>query len=58
MADYEIVETVHAFTDKAGDNRILNAALHLQAKRSPRKVVLVTKDINMRLRPKEPDCAM
>lgn len=52
MADYEIVETVHAFTDKAGDNRILNAALHLQAKRSPRKVVLVTKDINMRLRAK------
>ncbi|MBV7298852.1 PhoH family protein [Enterovibrio paralichthyis] len=52
LADYEIKETVQAFSDKAGDNRILNAVLYLQAKRSPRKVVLVTKDINMRLRAK------
>ncbi|CZF84043.1 PhoH-like protein [Grimontia celer] len=52
FADYEIKETVQAFADKAGDNRILNAVLHLQAKRSPRTVVLVTKDINMRLRAK------
>ncbi|AMG30956.1 PhoH family protein [Grimontia hollisae] len=52
LADYQIKETVQAFADKAGDNRILNAVLHLQAKRSPRKVVLVTKDINMRLRAK------
>ncbi|OOE37519.1 ATPase [Salinivibrio kushneri] len=52
LADFEIKETVHAFADKAGDNRILNAVLYLQTKRSPRKVVLVTKDINMRLRAK------
>lgn len=41
-----------AFTDKEGDNRILNAVLHLQNKRAPRSVVLITKDINMRLRAK------
>ncbi|MGF1786111.1 PhoH family protein [Photobacterium swingsii] len=52
FADYEITETVHAFTDKAGDNRILNAVLHLQQHYAPRDVVLITKDINMRLRAK------
>nr|WP_086939645.1 PhoH family protein [Thaumasiovibrio occultus] len=52
LADYEIKETVHAFADKHGDNRILNATLYLQNKRTPRPVVLVTKDINMRLRAK------
>ncbi|MEZ8141413.1 ATPase [Enterovibrio norvegicus FF-162] len=52
LVDFEIKETVQAFADKAGDNRILNAVLFLQAKRTPRKVVLVTKDINMRLRAK------
>ena len=52
LADYELQETVKAFADKAGDNRILNAVLYLQNKRSPREVVLVTKDINMRLRAK------
>lgn len=52
LADYDVPETVKAFTDKEGDNRILNAVLHLQNKRAPREVVLVTKDINMRLRAK------
>ncbi|EGQ8316110.1 PhoH family protein [Vibrio cholerae] len=52
LADYELHETVKAFTDKEGDNRILNAVLYLQAQRTPRAVVLVTKDINMRLRAK------
>lgn len=52
LADFELHETVKAFADKAGDNRILNAVLYLQNKRSPREVVLVTKDINMRLRAK------
>ncbi|MFL7864183.1 PhoH family protein [Vibrio cincinnatiensis] len=52
LADYDVHETVKAFTDKEGDNRILNAVLHLQNKRAPRAVVLVTKDINMRLRAK------
>lgn len=52
LADFELQETVKAFADKAGDNRILNAVIYLQNKRSPRDVVLVTKDINMRLRAK------
>ncbi|EGR4189846.1 TPA: PhoH family protein [Vibrio cholerae] len=52
LADYEVHETVKAFTDKEGDNRILNAVLYLQTQRAPRAVVLVTKDINMRLRAK------
>ncbi len=52
LADYELHETVKAFADKAGDNRILNAVIYLQNKRAPREVVLVTKDINMRLRAK------
>ncbi|WAJ70773.1 PhoH family protein [Catenovulum adriaticum] len=34
------------------DNHIINAALHLQKEKSPRQVVLVTKDINMRLKAK------
>lgn len=52
LADFELQETVKAFADKAGDNRILNAVLYLQNKRAPREVVLITKDINMRLRAK------
>ncbi len=52
LADYDVHESVKAFTDKEGDNRILNAVLHLQNMRSPREVVLITKDINMRLRAK------
>ncbi|NOH96432.1 PhoH family protein [Vibrio sp. 99-70-13A1] len=53
LADYELQETVKAFNDdKAGDNRILNAVIYLQNKRAPREVVLITKDINMRLKAK------
>ncbi|PSW00860.1 PhoH family protein [Photobacterium lipolyticum] len=52
FADYTIKEMVHAFADKAGDNRILNGVLYLQSHYAPREVVLVTKDINMRLRAK------
>ncbi|CAH6835206.1 Predicted ATPase related to phosphate starvation-inducible protein PhoH [Vibrio chagasii] len=53
LADYELQESIKAFADdKAGDNRILNAVLYLQNKRAPREVVLITKDINMRLRAK------
>ncbi|MBT8149496.1 MAG: PhoH family protein, partial [Gammaproteobacteria bacterium] len=34
------------------DDRIINVALHLQAENSKRRVCLVTKDINMRLKAK------
>jgi PhoH-like ATPase len=40
------------FTSNENDNRIINAALFLQKEMSPRQVVLVTKDINMRLKAK------
>ena len=43
LADYVLQETVKAFADKAGDNRILNAVLYLQNKRAPREVILITK---------------
>lgn len=52
LADFEIEEERQVFTDKAGDNRILNAVLFLQHKHALRQVVLITKDINMRLRAK------
>lgn len=52
FSDYELDDAIKAFADKAGDNRILNAVLHLQNHHAPRDVVLVTKDINMRLRAK------
>lgn len=40
------------FTSNENDNRIINVALSLQKQHSDRKVVLVTKDINMRLKAK------
>ena len=52
ISQYSLIRTKHWFAgDKAGDNPILNAVL-LQNKRAPREVVLITKDINMRLRAK------
>lgn len=52
FADHGLPEEQHVFTSNENDNRIINAALHLQDARSPRQVVLVTKDINMRLKAK------
>ncbi len=52
LADYDLQETVKAFADKEGDNRILNGVLYLQERHEHRDIVLVTKDINMRLRAK------
>ncbi|MFV0574889.1 MAG: PhoH family protein [Vibrio sp.] len=52
LADYDIQESDKAFADKEGDNRILNGVIALQKQHPQREVVLVTKDINMRLRAK------
>ncbi|WP_438864739.1 PhoH family protein [Neptunicella sp.] len=52
FADYNLTETQSVFTSNENDNRIINAALHLQANRLDQQVVLVTKDINMRLKAK------
>ncbi|MGB3724623.1 MAG: PhoH family protein [Glaciecola sp.] len=52
FADLGMHQQEQAFTSNENDNRIINVALHLQAKLAPREVVLVTKDINMRLKAK------
>jgi len=52
FADHHLPEGEEVFTNKENDNRIINAALYLQKKHAPRPVVLVTKDINMRLKAK------
>ncbi len=51
FADHQLPVEEHSFTSKENDNRIINAALYLQREQS-RAVVLVTKDINMRLKAK------
>lgn len=43
---------VHAYGSDSMDNRILNAALLVSKKESKRTVVLVTKDVNLRLKAK------
>ncbi len=40
------------FNDKKGDHKILNAALALQEQEKDKKVILVTKDINLRIKAK------
>lgn len=52
FADSSLSEAEQRFTSDANDNRIINLALHLQQARAPQTVVLVTKDINMRLKAK------
>ena len=50
--DFSITQTAGSLFLNENDNRIINAALHIQEKNKPNKVVLVTKDINMRLKDK------
>jgi PhoH-like ATPase len=52
FADLNMVESQQVFTSNENDNRIINVALHLQKTFAPQKVVLVTKDLNMRLKAK------
>ncbi|MDC0602184.1 PhoH family protein [Aliiglaciecola sp.] len=52
FADHGLPIDHQVFTSNENDNRIINAALHLQKIKQPRQVVLVTKDINMRLKAK------
>jgi PhoH-like ATPase len=52
FADLSMPDNQQIFTSNENDNRIINVALHLQAKLAPRQVILVTKDINMRLKAK------
>ena len=50
--DYALEQTARTLSFNENDNRIINAALHIQDKKTDSKVVLVTKDINMRLKAK------
>lgn len=52
FSDHHLPQDAEVFTDKEADNRIINAALYLQKHEMKRQVVLVTKDINMRLKAK------
>ncbi|MEO1049071.1 MAG: PhoH family protein [Bacteroidota bacterium] len=48
----EKVDATKIFDDDKADHRILNAALQLQEEEKDKKVVLVSKDINLRLKAK------
>jgi PhoH-like ATPase len=52
FADLNMMETQQVFTSNENDNRIINVALHLQKTFVGQHVVLVTKDLNMRLKAK------
>jgi len=50
--DYTLEQTAGTLSFNENDNRIINAAIFIQEKNKNKKVVLVTKDINMRLKAK------
>lgn len=50
--DFQLQQTESALSLNENDHRIIQTALQLQASKAPQKVVLVTKDINMRLKAK------
>ena len=50
--DYKLEQTAGKLSFNENDNRIINTAIHIQNQQKDRKVVLVTKDINMRLKAK------
>lgn len=50
--DYTLDEAHAKLSFNENDNRIISTALHIQKTHKARKVVLVTKDINMRLKAK------
>jgi len=45
-------DATHIFGDNKPDHRIINSALHMQAENRDRRVILVTKDVNLRLKAK------
>lgn len=47
-----VVDAEKVFGERKADHRILNAAIAIQAKEKNRKVVMVTKDVNLRLKAK------
>ncbi len=49
------IDAIKIFGDDKGDHRILNAASYLKAKYSERQVIMVSKDINLRIKAKSLD---
>src|SRR6187551_3106828 len=47
-----VLDANKIFNEDKADHRILNAALHLQKTEKGRKVILISKDINLRLKAK------
>ncbi len=50
--DYTLEQTATTLSFNENDNRIINAAIYIQNEHKDKRVVLVTKDINMRLKAK------
>ena len=50
--DFNLEQKAGNLSKNENDNRIINTAIHIQNTEQDRKVVLVTKDINMRLKAK------
>ena len=50
--DHHITDEIPGLPGGENDHLIINTALYLQKEKSPTKVILVTKDINMRLKAK------
>lgn len=52
MDDKSLIDAQMVFNETTNDHRILNAALTIQQQESDRNVILVSKDINLRLKAK------
>ena len=50
--DHLLADSISGLPGNENDHRIINCAVHLQNQHSDKKVILVTKDINMRLKAK------
>ena len=50
--DFSLEQSAGSLSKNENDNRIINTALYIQQDKAEQKVVLVTKDINMRLKAK------
>lgn len=49
------IDAIEIFGDDKGDHRILNAALYMKSKYPRRQVIMVSKDINLRIKAKSLD---
>lgn len=52
MDERSKIDAAKIFGDRKADHKILNAAMHIKDENPSRKVILVTKDVNLRLKAK------